>query len=227
MNAVPQQTPQSPFPSGPSFQLYQLLNTKSGELGDMYWGAYCSLSNSGNPECLIHSAHSFRELIEKMPAYIDVETPAHNEKLTPKVNELRDCWNNTKKHLICSEDGNYSGEITRTLNSFLKKCDVFFDWHKVNNPLRNEEAKRVLDKLDVAKRQLPQPIQKLRIQEWASFREYFQKVAHHGYKDITIDEFISWVDTFNTFLLDRFAPRFFEDAAEIDKIIEEGEKNAE
>jgi len=193
----------------------------------MYFGAYYSLSHPKNPEYIVHSAHSFRELIEKLPRFINVATPAHNDgKMTVKVNELQQAWENANRHLACDEKGNYTGNISTSLSNFIKKCTGFFEWHRTNNPLKKKETATILAELDVAKRQLPQPISNLRIDEWTSYDDYFKKVAHHGGSNVTIEEFNSYVDNFNIFLLDRLSPRVFDDVGKLAKIIEEGERNA-
>ena len=56
----------------------------------MYLGALMVFDQGGNPDRLALAAHSFRELMEKLPRYIDV--PAESSPSSAKLEGLRECF---------------------------------------------------------------------------------------------------------------------------------------
>ena len=193
----------------------------------MYYGALLVLGSVGNPDRLALAAHGLRELVEKLPSYLDVAMPAHTETLKTKVQEVEDAWNHVVNSSVWSSPRNaWQGSIDRRLRRFLAKLDNFFCWVRNHVPRRREEVSAVLRTIDPANRQLPRLLEERSIKEWNEMREFFQNVSHHR-KACAQVEFHKSVDTLERFLLERLAPRTFDDFAEIDAILGTSEtKNA-
>jgi uncharacterized protein YaaR (DUF327 family) len=205
--------------------LFKSLRGKDKKLAEMYLGAIKVLNDMDNIDRFALAAHDLRELMEKLPIYIDVETKAHNEKLGDKVQLLKNQWLDTCKETTCVLDGAWSGKIDKSLASMLRVFESFFKWHDENLPKRNQEITTALRKLDISGCKLPISLEEQNIKTWKDLRKYFMAVAHHG-KYPNKDDFDSKLDIFEGFLLDRLYPRTFADLNEIDDIIREGNNDA-
>jgi hypothetical protein len=106
---------------------------------------------------------------------------------------------------------------------FLEQLEGFFDWFAADRPARRQRAAALLRELDPGTGTLPAPIESLRVEEWRECTTFFVRAAHHG--PCTEEEFRQWLDVFERFLLDRLVPRTFDNADQLDALIEEGEAN--
>jgi hypothetical protein len=210
---------------GQQFDLYKALLRKHGDLAQIYYGAIKVLTDVDNPDRFALAAHDIRELMEKIPNYIDVETKAHNEKLGDKVLLLKEHWHKTCSKTTCVIDGAWNREIDESLASQLQEFESFFKWHDENLPKRNEEIATALRKLDISGCKLPISLEEQNVKIWKQLRKYFLGIAHHG-KHPDEDDFDSKLNTFEGFLLDRLYPRTFTDLDEIDQVIQEGYNDA-
>ncbi len=201
--------------------LHDALLGRDPRLAEMYRGAIVALSNLGNPERFPQAAHSIRELLEKMPVYLGFCPRVGGVALAVKVNELRNVWEvaaSTSPYI----KGNSSSSIDRTLGQYIRKSREFFEWLDADRPLRVSQVRSTLHGLDPSPRKLPPALTDLRISEWQGYQEYFVKLSHHR-NQIDEDEFLSWLDALEIFLLDRLRPRTFHDQEDLLKMIEEAE----
>lgn len=212
--------------SGEQIALHKELADKNPVLARMYQGALYVLEQSENPDRFALAAHGLRELMEKLPRYLDIPKEANSVGMTAKVRDLYKCWCSARKRSSCHHDGKWSGRIDKGLQTFLKKTQEFFAWLEVDRPSRKQSVAKILRVLDPLRRALPAPIEKLRVDEWDGIHNYFEGVSHHNLPG-TVDEFASWLLALERFLLDRLIPRTFEDHEKIDQIIREGDKNAQ
>lgn len=210
--------------SGQQRGLYEALAEKDIKLASMYYGAIKVISDGSNPDRLTLAAHGLRELIEKIPSYLDIQIKAGAESLKVKVRELEGQWELAKSSSSCFQNPNWNGEIDKPLEKLLKKVQYFFDWFKEQYPRRRAEIAKTLRKLDSSARSVPKPLEELRVEEWERVRDFFQAVAHHRIWP-SFEEFQKWLDALEKFLLDRLRPRAFEDLSAIDALIREGESN--
>jgi hypothetical protein len=200
------------------------LGRKSAELAVFYLGALSAIGHEANPDRFAHAAHGLRELMEKFPKYVDVAVPAHTEKLGAKVGELEGTWTKATSKSTCRKpDGVWAGEIDKPARALLEAVDALFVWKKSHMPRRQAEIAKTLVQLDPAGRPLPAPLQKRNVNLWDEMREFFQKVAHHGYA-CPLEEFSQWVEALELFLIERLQPRTFDDFAAIDAILDEAKR---
>lgn len=219
---VPDPLPPKTDPlTGQRRRLYESLTDRDPKLAAMYLGAIMAFGQDENPERLPHAAHSLRELLEKLPRYLDVPVPAEEARLSDKVNGLAPHWD--KVTADPTWNGNdWLGPVKDPLRSFLRRAKEFFAWCKTARPSTKTRTAIVLRGLDPTGQALPRPIEELRIQEWTEYRDYFVGIAHHGTEDEGTP-FESWLTSLEGFLLDRFRPRTFRDQEQLRRIIDEAE----
>jgi hypothetical protein len=191
----------------------------------MYRGALQAAADLGNPDRFAQAAHSLRELMEKLPRDLDTPEETGIPTLTDKVRQLQRGWAGVMNHASWPGNPPWQGEINDPMKAFLRKTEEFFDWLETDRQTRNQQAARVLRGMDPMGMELPEPIERLRIREWRLCHEYFENISHHR-QQVAADEFQSWLQALERFLLDRLRPRTFEDHAELDRIIAEGEGHA-
>jgi len=216
--------PENPFENGRQQALHEALLEKSPALASFYWGGLFALRQGANPERFPQSAQSIRELIEKIPEYYDVPIKAQHESLKNKVIELLNIWETTLKRSSNYSNGNWEGQIDRPLKDLLGKKASFFDWFKQHHPLRRAEVAATLQRIDQAGRAIPKILEDSNVDIWMNIREYFVTVAHHG-RQTNYKEICQWLESLETFILDRLRPRTFENLSTIDTLIKEGESN--
>lgn len=212
--------------SGQQSALYRALLEKDQKLANMYMGTLVVLNHNENPDHLALAAHGARELIEKLPSFLNVPIKAQNESLKSEVNNLDNIWQNTLQKSQSYNNQTWEGEIDRPLDNLLKKLHLFFEWFANHYPRRKAEVAETLRGLDISGQTLPIPLEELNIKTWFSIRNFFQSVAHHRKHTATDDEFGQWLEALERFLLDRLLPRTFTDFDKIDEIIREGESDA-
>ena len=205
--------------------LLEALTELANELEPIYLGGLTVLEDSNNPDRYALCAHSFRELMEKLPRYLDVTTQAHRESLKDKVIGLEQAFYSTKSQTNCRSDKkSWEGEIDGHLANFLSQVDRFFKWFKSHFPRRREEIKTALTRLENSGKPLPPKLTDMIIKQWEGLRDYFVHVSHHRNTDES--EIRRRITELEDFLLDRFAPRPFDDFAEIDALLREKADNA-
>jgi hypothetical protein len=203
--------------------LYEGLSERNELLSNMYIGSLLVLNQRENPDRLALASHNLRELMEKLPRYLDFPTELQVSKTTPgsikpKVQILFSEWIKTKSKSACRTERDWSGNIDRPLQIFLKKWEEFIEWFEREMPAVVEETRRFLEQFDPMASRLPLTISSLRASEWKAFRDYFVGTAHHR-SGTQEEEFSQWLESFESFLIDRLRPRTFADFAKIDALI--------
>ena len=211
--------------SGQQSTLYIALLEKDQKLADMYMGTLIVLNHNENPDHLAHAAHGVRELMEKLPSFVNVPIKAQSESLKSKIIELETIWLSTLEKSQSYNNQIWEGDIDPRLHKLLNKVHLFFEWFTNHYPRRKAEVAKTLRGLDVSGRTLPIPLEDLNIKTWFGIRDFCQSVAHHR-KYTTKDEFGQWLEALERFLLDRLRPRTFTDFDKIDEIIRESESDA-
>jgi hypothetical protein len=210
--------------TGRQMALYQALGKKDKQLASMYLGALAVLKHASNPDRLSLAAHGLRELLEKLPRFLDIPLESKPLSMKEKIRPLQQTWVQAQKHSDCLKTSSASDAIDNPLRSYLDMSDSFFSWFDGVHLTRKQQAAKVVRGLDPQKKGLPAPIEQLHVEAWDKFRDYFVGVSHHTINE-TFDEFIKWVDALESYLIDRLVPRTFDDFAALDAIIGEGETN--
>ena len=183
-------------------------------LGAMYLGGLQVLHDTTNPDRMAQSAHSMRELMEKM---VDRKRPPG---VTAKVNEVagvfRDKKPKTNSH---SESGGWHGTIDSSLRKILKKLEDFLDWFATHYPRKKERFRRALGRWEGSDLDLPEASFEGHWKTWRVLNEYFQGVSHHGTSP-SAEELREHVAGLEGFLA-RQLLRTFDDLDVIDALLKE------
>lgn len=202
--------------------LFLALCGKDRRLANIYVGACLVLTQSENPSRLSLAAHAMRELVDKLPIYIDIPQPTKPANLKAKVQELRDSWDKVQIKSGCNTTEGWEGQIDKPLVTFMGKVGSFFVWFAGERATRYERTACVVRALDASENKLPSRIEKLRVDEWNEYHDYFAAVAHQSEPV----EFESMVEALEILLLQTLNPQTFDDHADLDALIAEGESNA-
>ena len=206
--------------TGKQNALFQELNKIDNRLGRMYFGALHAL-NSNNPDKYSIAAHNIRELIDKLPRFLN--SPLVKYDLNSRVKQFEKEWAKVLKSKSWPMKPEWEGVINDPLMKYLKESQNFFMLFNINRPSRITQLFKFIKLLDPLFEKLPKKIVKNRIEEIKFYWDYFVKIAHH--EDIyDLDNYYLYLDSFELFLLDKLKPRTFEKLDKIDKLIAEGEQ---
>lgn len=197
--------------------LQERLVEKKPSLAKTYLGALMVLSDENNIDRFSLAAHGFRELMEKFPNYANISTRP-SASMGNKIVDLKKVWQKAKGS-CCWQNDMWNGDIDGKLRELLENIDELFKWHEASIPSRAEIAKETFRKIDPSHRSIPSRLETINANWWREMNEFFQAVAHHG-KETTIDEFRKYVFALEQFLIERIAPRTYDDHGQIDSILE-------
>ncbi len=200
--------------SGGQEELRDALVRVDPQLGPIYAGGLRVLEDDSNPDRLAQSAHSMRELMEKI----------EQERLPPveaQLGQIRDQFLSGRERSPChSEESGWAGEIDPHLGTLLDRLGAFFDWFAEVRPRRRELFESMLGRLDRSGLGLPAPLVGRTWKQWKKIRGFFVGVSHHG-KDTDMDTLRNRIADLEVFLSDRLLPRTSAELDAIDAIIEE------
>jgi hypothetical protein len=206
---------------GPQLALERALAGMNADLARMYQGALVVLGDDSNPDRVALSAHGFRELMEKLPAYMDVAMPAHRGSLKSEAKNAQAVWTRSVRQTACRQpDGTWSGQVDVHLQKAIRAVEAFFSWIDENLPRRRDEIDQALTRLDPGGPGIPAPLQSLNITRWQTMQDFFVPVSHHKLQT-TAQDLARWAEELERFLLERLVPRTFDDQDEIDRVIAE------
>ena len=183
---------------------------------NIYYGAIMAMKDSHNPESYAHCGHSIRELIEKLPRAFEIPVPHRSDNMGQRVNALKEKWEKVEESRNYSQG--YDGDITQDLKKFLDGAEEFFKWVEENRLSRKQRAKEVIRKTDPLDSRIPATLEDIQAKTLQTFDRYFNGVSHHQFEPRG-EEFLTWVERLEYFLLERLRPRTFDDYDKIDRII--------
>lgn len=213
--------------SGRQRILSEALLEKSSLLRDIYVGAFMVLGDLRIPDRFPLAAHGFRELMDQFPSCTRVNAQARSGSLGDHFGKIEKAWNEAKKRSECLQsDGSWAGMIDKSVLRLLKAVGDACAWKEQNSLKRKEVIVKVFRELDGSGFLMPPPLEKLKAEKWQELLNYFLKVLHHN-AQTTDDEFESWLVALEDMLIDQLRPRTYDEIAEIDQIIREGEVSDE
>lgn len=204
-------------------QLHNALRSYGEELGAMYVGGLRVLRETANPDRVAQSAHSMRELMEKIGELESVNEGGSQSagSMGQKVDHLKqDLVQLKRKTKGYSDAGVWTGPFNGHLYRFMKKLDGFFDWVEANRRSRRAQFQETMARLDPYDRPLPKPLRDRRYREWKQMNDFFQKTSHHR-SFPSRDEVRERIGELELFLAGVLAPRTFDDLNEIDALLQE------
>lgn len=142
--------------SGRARQLWEALSDIDEQLGHMYLGALDVLQHSANPDRLSLAAHGVRELIEKLPRFLDLPaTENRGPGIREQARTLAAAWEKLGPSVV---DGN--GVLTSSGEKMLGKVAEFCEGVGAD-PTRKQAAAAAVSRLDLNPLKLPPPIQEI------------------------------------------------------------------
>lgn len=181
----------------------------------MYLGGLRVLHHAGNPDRVAQSAHSMRELMEK------IVDPKRRPGLTAKVNEVEDEFRDKQPKTNChSESDGWTGTIDHPLRRILEKLEGFLDWFATSYPRKKERFRRALSRLEGTDLDVPEASFRVQWKVWKRLNDYFQGVSHHG-KPTSTEELTKQIAGLEGFLGPRLLPTTFDDLDAIDALLKE------
>jgi hypothetical protein len=207
---------------GAKQELYTALASLDPEVGIMYFAALMTLENTGNPDRFALAAHGLRELMEKLPKYVDVPIVNKGPALNERVRVLAERRALAIRQSVNRDGPTWRGEIDDHLRDFLCDSDGFFEQFAAEDVTRRGRAATILRGLDPSAAPLPEKLEEFNIAKWQKCNDYFVRVSHHS-RVADENEFGAYVSELETLLIDRLAPRTSDDFAAIDQLIKEGE----
>lgn len=203
-------------------RLHGALCKHDEQLGVMYLGGLQVLRDPANPDRVAQSAHSMRELMEKIG---ETELPTAEGRSTRnmknEVFNLRDALAKAERNSAgYSESGGWTGPFDGHLYRFLKKLSGFFDWVDSDRPSRRAQFQRTLLHLDPSGRPLAEPLRDRRYRAWREMWDFFQDTSHHRAFP-GLDGFRRRIGELEVFLGSMLVPRTFDDLDAIDALLKE------
>ncbi len=187
-------------------------------MGELYECALRIFQDNSNPGRIFLAAHSIRELTKDLPKVFDVPVLTDHGRMRDKLDALERTWTGTLAS-ACNRSGAWTGEIDNPLRRMLTKLPEFFKWRNESEPKMRESATALFRRIDLAGRQLPQPLEKRRADQWIELHTYFNSPAHRS--PTTEDEFSGKLDELEQILVDCLSPTPSEDFSAIDAILME------
>ncbi|CUS38517.1 hypothetical protein COMA1_50147 [Candidatus Nitrospira nitrosa] len=197
-------------------------------LSRIYQGSIYVMGDLVNVDRFAHAAHGFRELMEKLARSVpSAQVPSSKGSpptLNAMVKDIGKAWGKAKRNTKNLNGGKWEGVIDPHIAKFLGSLEHFFNAANTFKPPKAHQGENLLKYTDFQWYPLPEQIERIRIQEWRAYDEYFQRIAHHG-SLASEDEFARYVRSFEEFLLARLIPKTSRSKRTLLAIIKEGEGN--
>jgi len=203
------------------WRIYQLLFSKKPRLAEMYKGGLFVLKQFENPERVVLAAHSFRELLEKLPEIVDVPvTNQNNNNIRTFVEMLYERFEHVKARSVCFNNGRWEGGI----DEHIRECLFFIESEivvvrKMTSP-RKDQQTQMIRKTAGANYVPFEVLESNMLRNIKTLRNYFIGVAHHNIVAVEA-EFLIKIEQLETLIHELFYPKVTEALDEIDQLIEE------
>jgi hypothetical protein len=199
------------------------LKDLSTELSALYESALQVLMDGSNPQHHALAAHALRELMGRLPKFLDLPILAVAGRLGDRVSALEPLWTATERS-ACRTGSSWAGEIDGPIRRLLDALDAFFKWWTESRPKRREIGGEVFRSTDPAGLKLPPALQKRRADRWLELNDYFVAIAHGGKVDDR--KFTFALYDLEQVLLECLYRRPSEDFSAIDALLAEENPNA-
>jgi hypothetical protein len=203
--------------------VHRSLKDLSNELSALYESALRVLMDGSNPQHHALAAHALRELMGRLPKFLDLPVLAVGGRLGDRVRELEPLWT-AAEGSACRTRDSWAGEIDGPIRRLLDALDAFFKWWRASRPKRREIAREVFRSTDPAGLILPPALQQRRADRWLDLNDYFVAIAHG--RKVDDQEFTNALYDLEQVLLECLYRRPSEDFSAIDALLAEENPNA-
>lgn len=203
--------------------VHRSLKDLSAELSALYESALRVVMDGSNPQHHTLAAHALRELMGRLPKFLDLPVLAAAGRLGDRVSSLEPIWNATEGS-ACRKGDSWAGEIDGTLRKLLDALETFFKWWTESRPKRREVAGEFFRSTDPAGLNLPPALQRRRADRWLELNDYFVAIVHGG--KVEDREFTMALYDLEQVLLECLYRQPSEDFSAIDALLAEENPNA-
>jgi hypothetical protein len=181
-------------------------------LASWYYGARVALATRGNPEDLVHAAHSISELMNNLHTVAEVPAKREEGRLGDKFDAMAGKWEKGKQTPSASATGDGRGRLAMQLGVLSQPSTM-----QLNGSGRTGRAGRKR----IGRRFAASTCHNVRFRHGLrrSSLSFGTNCGHHRLADA--DEFAGALDTFERFVLDRLKPRTFAEQQTLDDLIRE------
>jgi hypothetical protein len=204
--------------TGIQLDLHNALVGEDPACAEYYRAAIATLNDETLPDRIAITAHSLRELMEKLPNEGATDKAAD---LNTRLKKLEQTWVTAHEEQQGHEGERWIGSIGTALQAFLVEAEEFFKVGAQFSESRRTKTKQYLSRLEIAAQQMPPDMQTRNAKEWMLQRKYFTDLAHHRFPEQDA-AFRQRVAQFESFLLVRIRPLPTKDFTEIDALLGEG-----
>jgi hypothetical protein len=205
---------------GQQLAIYRAIAEQDETLASWYYGARVALATRGNPEDLVHAAHSISELMNSLHTVAEIPAKREEGRLGDKFDAMAAKWEKGKQTPSASATGDGRGRLTMQLGVLSQPLTMQLNGSGRTGTRWKETYRSTIRGLDVSQRALPSWIEEKFVELWDQLRTYFIDVCHHRLAT-DADEFAGALDTFERFVLDRLKPRTFAEQQTLDDLIRE------
>jgi hypothetical protein len=100
---------------GQQLAIYRAIAEQDETLASWYYGARVALATRGNPEDLVHAAHSISELMNNLHTVAEVPAKREEGRLGDKFDAMAGKWEKGKQTPSASATGDGRGRLTMQL----------------------------------------------------------------------------------------------------------------
>ena len=188
--------------------------TEEYPLSQWYLGALYALNNVQNPDRIAQTAHSLRELIEKLPRVVErsnVQAPSSTFQ-QQRENMYRRILRDKKHH----PDGWKGETIDAHLDNTLKEVEKYLESNQ--QPTRRERMQTAVTTIDPMANRFDRQIREGKRDKLYELWDKLEGIAHHRNKQ-NIDDLESCLNKLESTIIDLLAPITAQDQNEIQTIL--------
>lgn len=188
--------------------------TEKYPLSEWYLGALYTLYNEQNPDRIAQTAHSLRELVEKLPRVIEgTDAPATSPNFQQKRAEI---YKRIRKDKENYPDGWENKQIDGHLDKTFKQVEEYLESNQ--QPSRRERMQMAVTTIDPMANRFDIEIRERKRDELYELWDKLEGIAHHRNKQ-NIDNLESCLNKLESTIIDLLAPITAQNQKEIETIL--------
>ncbi|MDE0041460.1 MAG: hypothetical protein OXT74_05455, partial [Candidatus Poribacteria bacterium] len=188
--------------------------TEEYPLSQWYLGALYTLHNEQNPDRIAQTAHSLRELVEKLPRVVEgTDAPATSPNFQQKRAEI---YKRILKDKENYPDGWENKQIDGHLDKTFKQVEEYLESNR--QPSRRERMQTAVTTIDPMANRFDRQIREGKRDKLYELWDKLEGIAHHRNKQ-NIDDLESCLNKLESTIIDLLAPITAQDQNEIQTIL--------
>ena len=191
----------------------------------MLRGALIALDDAENPDRIAQSAHSMRELLDKLPTqYSGAPVHAHPKDLKDHLETIVKPFARLREVATEMTVDPFSDSVPSSVRVAVFEAIESVELARASEPNRHSRREQFLASVDSIGVFAPKAGEDPRLESWARVESKFQRIAHHNTVP-TEEQFVALLIEAIELLSVILAPPTAATVQLLDEIIREGEKN--